>query len=193
MTWKSRILFTALLLIPATGWTESSTLYSRIGGMPVIQQLLDDFTTRMIADERLYLVARVLDTPQRKSDYKTHIAAHVCNASGGPCRIPVRAIVTLRFNSAGQRAVLDHLTAADPRTQSVRAVRQTAGDRREHARRQRPTHENELVRGPRRPARPWNRARPNRPPTIAVLPVIPMTVADERADSHECRLFAAIG
>jgi len=63
------------------------TLYGRLGGMPAIQAVVDDFVTRLTADSRVNRwFAHAVGDPERLAAYKKNLADLVCQASGGPCK-----------------------------------------------------------------------------------------------------------
>lgn len=61
---------------------SSSTLYQRLGGMPAITAVVDDFTTRVATDPELNAGFRNADVPK----FKKNLADQICEATGGPCK-----------------------------------------------------------------------------------------------------------
>ena len=78
----------AALLSPLCA-AESSTasLYDRLGGMPYIQAVVDDFVTRILADDRVNRwFAHASSDPENARAYKAKLADFICQGTGGPCK-----------------------------------------------------------------------------------------------------------
>lgn len=67
---------------------SSSTLYQRLGGMPAINAVVDDFTARMAGDARVNAGFRNTDVPK----FKKLLADQICEATGGPCKYTGRSM-----------------------------------------------------------------------------------------------------
>ena len=66
---------------------ENASLYQRLGGMPAIQAVLDDFVTRILADERVNKwFAHAASDPENAKAYKAKLADFICQGTGGPCK-----------------------------------------------------------------------------------------------------------
>ncbi len=83
------------------------TLYDRLGGMPAINVVVDDFTAKMAADPRVNGTFANTDIP----NFKRLLAEQICDVSGGPCTYSGRSmedahrgmnITTAQFNLSGQ-------------------------------------------------------------------------------------------
>jgi hemoglobin len=66
---------------------KPASLYERLGGMPAIQAVIDDFVGRVMADERVNgWFARFATDPEAAKAYKSKLADFICQATGGPCK-----------------------------------------------------------------------------------------------------------
>lgn len=62
-------------------------MYQRLGGMPDIQAVVDDFVTRILADERVNRwFAHAASDPANAKVYKAKRADFICQGTGGPCK-----------------------------------------------------------------------------------------------------------
>ena len=63
------------------------SLFQRLGGMPALRAVVDDFVPRILADARLQpWFGHTAAHPEMAAVYKAHLAEFVCQATGGPCR-----------------------------------------------------------------------------------------------------------
>ncbi len=70
----------------AAGETQAS-LYERLGGIPAIRAVVDDFVGRILADERVNpWFAHAASDPERAAMYKSKLADFICQGTGGPCK-----------------------------------------------------------------------------------------------------------
>jgi len=87
---------TFLLAVGLTAWTavtcqgqtsQPTSLYQRLGGMPAIRAVVDDFVGRILADDRVnrWFVHASSD-PANAAAYKTALADFLCQGTGGPCK-----------------------------------------------------------------------------------------------------------
>jgi hemoglobin len=67
---------------PANAMASSNTLYARLGGMPAINAVVDEFTTRVATDPELNSGFKNTDVPK----FKKNLAEQICEATGGPCK-----------------------------------------------------------------------------------------------------------
>jgi hemoglobin len=86
---KTMILAAAMAASVVTGFAaegSQATLYERLGGMPAIRAVLEDYTNRILADGRVnpWFVQAAAD-PQRAAAYISKLAEFVCQSTGGPC------------------------------------------------------------------------------------------------------------
>jgi len=58
------------------------SLYERLGGLPYIQIVVDDFTANVAADPRINQRFAKTDIPR----FKKHLVDQICEATGGPCK-----------------------------------------------------------------------------------------------------------
>jgi hemoglobin len=67
--------------------TKPSSLYERLGGMPAVNAVVDDFVARILADERVNRwFAHAASDPETARAYKAKLADFICQATGGPCK-----------------------------------------------------------------------------------------------------------
>lgn len=66
----------------------TKTLFERLGGKAAITAVVEDFTSRQLADKRLSKYYVKTD----KAGWKGHLVDLICNASGGPCAYKGRAM-----------------------------------------------------------------------------------------------------
>ena len=79
-----------------TNWTTSdsaaagqsyASLYDRLGGLPAIRAVLDDYTERILADERVNpWFAHAVASKERAEAYTARLADFISQGTGGPCR-----------------------------------------------------------------------------------------------------------
>jgi hemoglobin len=66
---------------------KPASLYQRLGGMPAIQAVVDDFVTRILADTRVnQFFAHAASDPANARAYKANLADFICQGTGGPCK-----------------------------------------------------------------------------------------------------------
>ena len=89
--WRATAL-TAIIIISSAVWVRAvdderrASLYQRLGGMPAVQAVVDDFVTRVLADSRINKwFAHASSTPENAAAYKAKLADFICQATGGPC------------------------------------------------------------------------------------------------------------
>ena len=85
----SRILLTAALAVSSVtlARADAPTLYQNLGGKPAISAVVDEFVSRVAADQRInaYFAATAAD-PKRLAGFKAKLVDQICEASGGPCK-----------------------------------------------------------------------------------------------------------
>jgi len=66
---------------------KEKPLYDRLGGKKAITAVVDEFVTRVAADDRInkFFAATAAD-PKRLSAFKMKLVDQICEASGGPCK-----------------------------------------------------------------------------------------------------------
>jgi hemoglobin len=66
---------------------QPRNLYQRLGGMPAIQAVVDDFVERILADQRVNRwFAHAASDPENGRAYKSKLADFICQGTGGPCK-----------------------------------------------------------------------------------------------------------
>lgn len=91
---KYRMTIAALTLAACTaanlGATEEdkpASLFARLGGMPAVNAVVDDFVARILADERVNKwFAHAASDPENARAYKAKLADFICQGTGGPCK-----------------------------------------------------------------------------------------------------------
>ena len=74
---------------------KPASLYQRLGGMPAIRAVIDDFVTRILQDEKVApFFAHAASSPENTAAYKARLADFVCQATGGPCQYTGADMVT---------------------------------------------------------------------------------------------------
>ena len=98
-----------------------TTLYDRLGGMPAIRAMVDDFVGRILADERVnHWFGHAASSPEMAAAYKVKLADFICQGTGGPCHYAGadmfsahkgRGITDDAFNAVVEdlKSTLDHL------------------------------------------------------------------------------------
>ncbi len=73
--------------LPAADNDKPASLYQRLGGMPAIQAVVDDFVGRILADGRVNrYFAHAASDPENARAYKAKLADFICQGTGGPCQ-----------------------------------------------------------------------------------------------------------
>ena len=66
---------------------KPASLFTRLGGMPAVNAVVDDFVTRILADGRVNKwFAHAASTPEAARAYKAKLADFICQGTGGPCK-----------------------------------------------------------------------------------------------------------
>jgi hemoglobin len=66
------------------------SLYERLGGLPYIQAVVDDFVANVAADDRINKRFEKTNIPVLKK----HLVDQICEATGGPCKYTGRDMKT---------------------------------------------------------------------------------------------------
>jgi hemoglobin len=78
---------TVVMLSGLTAEEAHASLYQRLGGMPAIRAVVDDYFVRIMADERVNKwFAHAASDPERGELYKSMLADFICQGTGGPCK-----------------------------------------------------------------------------------------------------------
>ncbi len=102
------------LVMPANAQTKS--LYERLGGMPAIRAVVDDFVSRILADTRVNgWFAHAANNPANAAAYKAALADFLCQATGGACKYAGRDMGSVhkgrRITGEAFDAVIDDLVS----------------------------------------------------------------------------------
>lgn len=100
---------------------DDTTLYDRLGGMPAIIAVVDQFFVNNFADDRIAHRWETTDLPRLKE----YIADMICDAAGGPCYYAGTAMSVAHagmkitkeefgWTAANLAAALDSLKVQDP-------------------------------------------------------------------------------
>lgn len=66
---------------------KPDSLFTRLGGMPAINAVVDDFVNRILADTRVNRwFEHAAATPENAKAYKAKLADFICQGTGGPCK-----------------------------------------------------------------------------------------------------------
>ena len=95
---KRMIPVLALIALIATGGCEMgmmkgnnmamASLYDRLGGKPAVTAVVDEFTARVAADNRVNRHFAKTDLAK----FKGHLVDQICEAAGGPCKYTGRSM-----------------------------------------------------------------------------------------------------
>lgn len=84
-TTSSAILAAGFVILVATAaqatFMQPKSLYSRLGGLPAITAVVDDFVANVAADKRINRFFANTDIP----NLKRRLVEQICAGSGGPC------------------------------------------------------------------------------------------------------------
>jgi hemoglobin len=86
------ILAAAILAYTVSGHSaadsdKAASLYQRLGGMPAIQAIVDDYFDRIMADDWVNkFFAHAASDPENARAYKAKLADFICQGTGGPCK-----------------------------------------------------------------------------------------------------------
>jgi hemoglobin len=65
---------------------QEEFLFTRLGGLDGIRAVVDDFVSRVAADERIKrFFVQIAADPAALADFKSKLVAQVCEVTGGPC------------------------------------------------------------------------------------------------------------
>ena len=117
-----RKLFAATLVfagLATTAWAagKEKTLYTRLGGKKAITAVVNEFVSRVAADNRIngYFQAAAAD-PQHLAQFKMKLVDQICEASGGPCKYKGKDMKTahagMGITSADFSALAEDLAGA---------------------------------------------------------------------------------
>src|SRR4029079_2982876 len=66
---------------------KEKSLYDRLGGKKAITAVVDEFVSRVAADNRINaFFAKTASDPKRLKEFKGKLVDQICEASGGPCK-----------------------------------------------------------------------------------------------------------
>jgi hemoglobin len=96
---------------------DPANLYQRLGGMPAIQAVVDDFVTRILADDRLSpWFGHMAADAEHVRAYKAKLADFICQGTGGPCKYTGADMFTVHKDKGATdeafNAVVSHLVSA---------------------------------------------------------------------------------
>ena len=83
--WRSSLGVFAILALAASGCASAppkQTLFDRLGGLPVIRVVVDDFVSRLRDDSRVSHFFEGSNVPL----VKDRLTQFICEVSGGPCK-----------------------------------------------------------------------------------------------------------
>jgi len=91
---KIKVGFSLILIVLLVGSTfaqakkSSKTLYDRLGGKDAITAVVDEFVSRVAADNRINRFFASTDIKM----LRMHLVNQICEASGGPCKYTGRSM-----------------------------------------------------------------------------------------------------
>ncbi len=91
--WITRIVVAGAATLALAGcamFGGKPSLYERLGGLPYIQAVVDDFVANVAADSRINQRFAKTDIPRLKKN----LVDQICAASGGPCQYTGRDMKT---------------------------------------------------------------------------------------------------
>ena len=97
--------------------TANKTLYADLGGKNAIVAVVDEFVSRVAADNRInaFFAATAAD-PKRLASFKGKLVDQICQASGGPCKYTGKnmkaAHMGMGISSADFNALVEDLVGA---------------------------------------------------------------------------------
>ena len=96
---------------------QEKSLYQRLGGKTAITAVVDEFVSRVAADNRInhYFSADVAD-PARLATFKMNLVNQICQGTGGPCQYTGKDMKTahagMGITDADFTALVQDLTGA---------------------------------------------------------------------------------
>lgn len=97
---------------PGAPAARGATLFVRLGGLPAITAVVDEFVARVAADERINMYFFNTDVPRLKQ----MLVDQICNATGGPCQYTGRDMITvhagMKVTDADWDATVEDLVGA---------------------------------------------------------------------------------
>jgi hemoglobin len=77
----------ALTSVTAVLAQKAPTLYDNLGGKKAITAVVDEFVSRVAADNRINaFFKQTASDPKRLASFKNKLVDQICEASGGPCK-----------------------------------------------------------------------------------------------------------
>jgi hemoglobin len=111
------VLFLATLSASTTAVAKDKSLYDRLGGKTAITAVVDEFVSRVAADDRInhYFKGTASD-PARLASFKGKLVDQICQATGGPCQYTGKdmkaAHAGMGISDADFNALVEDLSAA---------------------------------------------------------------------------------
>jgi hemoglobin len=83
----SAMLFFVTLASAPGAFAKDKSLYDRLGGKKAITAVVDEFVSRVAADNRInHYFAQAAADPARLASFKGKLVDQICHATGGPCQ-----------------------------------------------------------------------------------------------------------
>jgi hemoglobin len=83
----SALLLLATLAGPSAAFAKDKSLYDRLGGKKAITAVVDEFVSRVAADDRInHYFKLAASDPERLASFKGKLVDQICQATGGPCQ-----------------------------------------------------------------------------------------------------------
>jgi len=117
ITLVSAILLVASLAGPTGAFAKDKSLYDRLGGKKAITAVVDEFVSRVAADDRInHFFASTASDPDRLASFKGKLVDQICQATGGPCQYTGKDMKTahagMGISGADFNALVEDLSGA---------------------------------------------------------------------------------
>jgi hemoglobin len=113
----SAALFLATLVSTPATFAKDKSLYDRLGGKNAITAVVDEFVSRVAADNRInHYFAQAAGDPARLASFKGKLVDQICQATGGPCQYTGKDMKTahagMGISEADFNALVEDLSGA---------------------------------------------------------------------------------
>jgi len=113
----SAVLVLATLAGPGAVFAKDKSLYDRLGGKKAITAVVDEFVSRVAADDRInHFFKLTASDPERLASFKGKLVDQICQATGGPCQYTGKDMKTahagMGISDADFNALVEDLSGA---------------------------------------------------------------------------------
>jgi hemoglobin len=111
------VLLVATLASPTGAFAKDKSLYDRLGGKKAITAVVDEFVSRVAADDRInHFFKLTASDPERLASFKGKLVDQICQATGGPCQYTGKDMKTahagMGISDADFNALVEDLSGA---------------------------------------------------------------------------------